>query len=308
MKSLLIALLVCSGLLVGCGIAKDAEDTLKEVKKTNDQMQTTNDKITQTNTAIEKTNRAVHLQTLSVAKEHLLSEENTQNPLVPTGLTPDAKIFAMEATTEELIQTFHTLLTDAMKGDNKVLEYIGLRPHARLVRFMAASAIAALTPKDKYNKLYEEQITNEGKYYDTMKAFILCRYSFTRQYLLEPVFDATLIATTKDKEGKSIPAPRTPNLELLRDAVEQLNTLKGIAALPFARDLSVTVPQVITIYIRDEKEPEKIVKTIYNDLGPVAIDTGDLEKQPKRLLDKFAGVKYSDRNAAEAESLLNQLR
>lgn len=301
MKTTIAALFVCTLILMGCGIAKDAEDTLKEVKKTNE--------------GIEKTNKAIHLQTLSVALDNLLKDTNTKNPLVPVGMIPNAKVFADEATTEELIEEYHMLLTDAMKGANETFEYIGTRAHDRLVRFFAASAIAAMTPKEKFEKLVEEQIKEEGQFYDTMRAFILTRYTFTKAYLYQPIFDITLVKWSKDGEVP-VNTPRTATIKLLKEAIETYENLKAIYDMPFAKNLVVTVPQALTFY-KEEVDPEtnKPVKVAFYKDYSVKIDRQDFEKLDAKkstlaqmALEKFDDVKIPKMQTTEAKELLRIFR
>lgn len=213
--------------LVGCGIAENAEKTLRQTEEMNKKMDQTNQKMDQTNAkmdvtnaGMEKTNKGVHIQTLKLALDALIDSKNTEVLTPPTDIIDAAEKFSEEASSLEIIQKFHLLYTGVLKGfeaeangDKKIFR--------RQVRLTAGSAIAAFTSPEKVNEIIQEQILGEGVYFDTAYAFLMCRYNFIRDYRLKPVLSAE----------------RTPTLKLLREAKEFYVLIKQIATAGYAEML-----------------------------------------------------------------------
>lgn len=270
-KSLILTLAIG---LSSCGIIRTAEDTLDQVKQTNEKIEDTNNKM-------DITNAAIHNQTLAVALNSLLAAENTEVLTPPTDLIPFAEKFTEEATSEELIETFHLLYTSVIKGfesepsgDKKLKR--------RQVRLTAASALAALAPAEKVNEIFQAQINEEGEYLDSTFVFALCRYNFTRDFLLKPLLD----------KG------RTPTLKLLKLAHEHFLTVKGIAGASYVDYLKVTIPEFVVTNQengRMEALEDAVNPTEHRSLGRVAVRKFDDKNNPKF-------------QTAEAQALINGFR
>ena len=94
----LFALIAITYLMTACGL----HETMEATKSVPDKMDETNARIDATNDNIEKTNHSVHKQTLLVALNDMLSDDNTEFTFpAPTGMMAGAKTFGEAATPEE---------------------------------------------------------------------------------------------------------------------------------------------------------------------------------------------------------------
>ncbi len=266
--------------LAACGPIRDMD----KMVHTTDEMR---DNTRELNEGMKKTNEAVHRQVLVISLQQLMAPENTESLSSPARMLPYANSFAEEATPEELIKEFHTLWTDVIYGGetSKVPptpEDVRLR--SRQVSLRAASAIAAMTPADKFAEIVRNQILLKGEFEETAYAFALTRYDFTREYLFKSVVENR----------------RDQNVQTLHAAVKYYRVMKKIASMGYADKMEFPIP-----VFKAQPEGDKLV--VVDDV--LKLNTDDLAAKGRSALRRFNRELSKDVLAQpETQRLLNELQ
>lgn len=223
-------------LAVGCGPIRDMQQM---TKTTGDMRVDTAEMRKQTaelNKGMQVTNNAVHLQVLTVALQQLTAKENTDQLAPPALMMPPAHVFTEEATPEEIIKTFHSFWADVIHGhttnvDEAVATPDDYRVKKRNVSLMAAKALAAFTPKAKFDEIVKVHITENGEFRESALALAACRYQFTEEWL----FDSTIKKNSR---------PELLTLKRLQSALVYFETMRQIATSPYVNELAFKIPKI----------------------------------------------------------------
>jgi len=220
----MFAFVICS-----CGLATNTADMLLEVKKSNGMQERLAEYIQQTKNLtaeIERLNSeiayGIHLQTLSLALAGMFAPENTEvlSP-VPFGMMPYAETYAHEATEEELIRTIDLLLKRVYFTPNSY-------PKVRQVSLMAMGLLSSFAEDDKVNAIFSDNIKRPGLYEEASGVLGVCRYHFTRDYLLIPIYENSDLQ----------------NVNTLRKGVYYFERMTELVRSPYAKHFVFALPSL----------------------------------------------------------------
>jgi len=219
--------------------------TNKGMNETNEHMKSmlaamgeTNGKMDITNGSMSKTNKAIHNQTLGVALDMMIKPDNTKyvtlDSTVPTSMMVPGKIFAEEATQEEiaLLVTMNVLEINTAQPDSKLMDAVkGDFPDAvknsddtdKWVKFMVSQIVAGLAPQATIEDMVKTQITNAGFLEAAAYQTLSMRHFFISNYIL----DNNLLAQKLDAPG------------MFEEALRYISELKYIEELPFKANIKV---------------------------------------------------------------------
>ena len=239
----LLSSLMIIGMLTGCGL-KDALDATKSMNQTTSGMAQTTSGMAATTNGMAKTTagmaistdkmvNSVHNQTLGVAIEGMMKEENTLYLFPPTGMLPFGQIFADEATALDLAK--FTLVTMEDINDTHA---DGVGPSAtgtwpsndvldrkKTVKLTILQVIAGLTPQATVDQMISDQVTGAGRYRTSVFDFLMLRAIFTDGIMLQ-----------ESLYGKSMSDPG-----MFEEGLKYIGDREMITKLSFAKNLSVKV-------------------------------------------------------------------
>jgi hypothetical protein len=270
-----VCLILAAMVAAGCGIQKATEDTRDLVGVSNQKQQGILDAI---QAMLQKTGQlvsAAHLQILDTAMKNMLSANSTTFLSPPMLMLIDATAYANEASVNELIMTEYVLFNTAL------LPSMGFsqdpaQPKLSAAAYSAFLALAALTPADKATTILNSLNDPKQGYPDTVIAYTVGRYCFTRDALFNPI--------TNPKVTKTI------DEGVLNRAVEPFQAMREIVLLANASQLnySISIPK----YIPNVTFTIDSVAAL-NLLGAKLLDTvkqkaPDLYNQTPNLLAQFS--------------------
>lgn len=213
-------------LLAGCGIQETTEKTLGAVEVSNETQKQLLEHTQELKRITElmqgmmaSVEHGIHLQTLSTSLEKLLSPEATAILNPPLRMMPFASTFAGEATEHELIQTVHTLFTEAQVAPPE-------HELTRRVSLVAMSALSAFASLEKTRGIFLSHIEEHGRFEETALAMGAARFAFIRDYLL----------------GSILENAKVLNVGLLREASTQFVSLRHLVDVPYAARLELSIP------------------------------------------------------------------
>lgn len=192
------------------------------------------DKMNATNARMDATNASIHKQTLLVALNDMLSDQNSQYLApVPTGMLPGGQTFAEEASAEEIVKLAYVYLQEIneIQPDDSQRQTDGHFPaalitrmdHQKMAKLSALEVIAGLAPQATIDTLIENEVNSGGRYEDTAYSVLMCRALFLRDIMLnESLFRLPL-----------------RNIGTIDEAVKQTGYLERLAELPFASKISL---------------------------------------------------------------------
>lgn len=253
MKSSIIFLITVfgfTGFITSCKAIK-AIDSANAIPSKLDQ---TYSQIERTNQGIEETNESVRLQKLILSKNDMLDDKNTQDlEPVALGMIAGAKKFGEAATTEELIEYTRVLLLkikdqrpdDSMKDENGKFpkSVVKAYDHKKLVDLHQILTIAGLCPKEKVDRIIDEQIYGGGLYQRTAYTFLMARVLFLGTYLQETTF-----------------AEPMDTVNIMRETITRLGSIDSILKMPFKENIKLNIdsflehdPIMVSLYDKDGK-------------------------------------------------------
>lgn len=219
-RSLGILLVLGSG--SGCGIP----EIPKQLKQTHEDM--------------GQMREAIHLQILDSAFKDLLE---AQSPIL---MFPSAKIFAQEATPDELIEMLEALIADG-KQDVDAHD------------INMAGALATMASEAKWEMIEVLQIKNQNSKINTAYEAGALRWLFTKDYLLASVVDQA-----------------TLNCAMLAEAAGYFQNMKWILETKNSENFSLSIPSLkIKIQVNPKENGEAASKSL----------RAFQEKLPKKDLD-----------------------
>ena len=273
------------------GMSDKMGETNKKIDETN---QTTlkmaqitgvmSDKMTETNNKMDKTNKAIHNQTLDVALTDLLKPENTKYvnsaPPSPTSMMVPGKIFAEEATADELVQFTYVMLLEinsAVPAESKKDAATGDYTQAvkdqtdddKNIKFYMLQVVAGMTPQATVEQMIKEQITASGRYEEAAYNFLALRHTFLTTFML----DSSLMGNPLVNPG------------MYEEALKYTGYVKFIEKLPFVKQVKVSTTGMfsdkrnvkIDLNKADvaKKYYAKLKKSLSQELKPQFRDTKD---------------------------------
>ena len=194
--------------------------------------------ITRSNVGMDKTNASIHKQTLGVALDMMLKPDNTKyvtlDSIVPTSMMVPGKIFAEEATQEEIallvtadILEINTAQPDSALLDPKTNDFPdGIKngdDTSKWVKFTSAQIIAGFAPQATIEDMVKVQITDAGPLENAAYETLYMRHFFIATYLL----DSNILAQKLDSPG------------MFEEALKYIGQLKYIEQLSFKANLKV---------------------------------------------------------------------
>lgn len=234
LKHLLI-LSAMVALLAGCE-AKDAITSVNEMPG----------KIDSTNKQITKTNDSVHKQTLEVAINGMEDSDNQALLFpVPTKLMPYGKVFAEEATPEEIFLYVKAKLKEISEvnptnGFDSSGNEIPLTPDQLTKLFISKNGtlealyiISAYIQDDKLSQMVQDQIVNRGPYQGLMLNILMMRVTFVRDVLLD---------------NDSLEKPMD-NARAMADITKNLMQLEYVLELPFVQEVALKVKDGVHSFV-----------------------------------------------------------
>ena len=242
MKRLLSTCMI-AGAMTGCGLT-DALDATKSMNQTtagmavntsqmNQKMDQTNQGMKETNAGIKKTNLAIHNQTLGVALDEMMKEENTLYLFPPTGMMPSGQIFADEATALDLAKFTLVTMEDINNthADGVGPSSTGTWPsndvldRKKQVKLTILQVIAGLAPQSTVDQMIDEQVTRAGRFRTSVFDFLMLRALF---------IDGIMIQESLYSKPMSDPG-------MFEEGLKYLGNREMITHLPFAKEVSVKV-------------------------------------------------------------------
>ena len=178
---------------------------------------------------------SIHKQTLGVALDEMLKPENTKyispDSTTPTAIMPAGKIFAEEATAEEIAELTETMMkdiasaqpTDAEKASTPKDVLEKQYDKDKWAKFTILQVIAGLAPQATIEKMVQEQITNGGVYEDSAYTVLCLRHMFVNDYLL----------------GEQLMSKPMTNPGKYEEALKDAGYLNYIEKLPFKASIQV---------------------------------------------------------------------
>ncbi len=244
MKQLSVILLLAAT-LVGC----DAIDAIHATKEMNGKMDEMNE-------STEKLAEGVHLQSLVIPINELLKSDSflKLSPF-PTTIVLYAKPFAEEARPKELVELTYLWLKeidevatepdldhegkplpDGINCLGSCLDRLNQMRREKIGKLMTLQAVAGFTPQNTVESLIRSEIYGDGRYYEAAMKFLMLRYVFIRDILL----DNSLLNQNLDKIGE------------IEEAVSYMKRLDYLARLPFADQIALVTRGVIKPYLNAE--------------------------------------------------------
>lgn len=196
-----------------------------------------------------ETNESVRLQKIGIAKENLEKPENAVilQP-IPFGLMAWAKVFAENATTEEIsAQTYLYLkeINSAVHGtannpngipEKYTAEEAAAINQREMHRYTISQSIAGLMPDAVTAQLIKDQIDVDGRYKNTALSILMMRFSFIRDVLLK----------------SSLLSDDTTDVGSVEKAVEYVSSMDTIARLPYVSSIKVSAQYLPPIGVYEE--------------------------------------------------------
>lgn len=276
---LFITVLVAGG-LAACGPIRN----LETMTQTTEDMKQETKKL---NAGMQKTVEATHRLGLVTALKELMSSENTEQLAVPVLMLPYAKAYTQEADPMEIIEIFHAYWIFVQYGhiNNKdVVDAKAVHLQKRLAAKVAAGAIAAYCPADKFDTIVKDQITNKGRYEGTALAFAANRYEFIRDYL----YEATITRTRTSEL----------NLATVQTAVNYYSQMKQIAQFPFVNRLNFKIE-----LLAEDPDDKKLSGV------EVAVTQADARRKGGDMITYLKdNLPAAEFNAPEMQKLIAQLK
>ncbi len=220
-----------------------AGDAMDATISMQDQMGTLTTTTQEMQKETQRLNQAIHLQKLDAALRTMFDAANTRDYFPPSaGLMAGAKVFAEEATAEELVEYFYVTLKEINKTkpqdfrrlpDNSFSpDYLREFNHQKHVKVTALLSIAAQVPQAVVQQMIDEQVhSGGGRYEDIAYAFLAARGAFLVDFYLT--------------EGVLSSSQPVNNVGKLRKAFEYLSNLEFLAQQPFADKMLLTTTGII---------------------------------------------------------------
>lgn len=222
----LFVLLTCIS-LTACEML-DAVDSVNQTPEKMDSM----------NAKMGNMEESIRLQKVAIAKENLENSENAEILIpVPVGLMGYAKLFAENATLEEITGQVYLYLKEVNDGlYPKAVDDTGAEKEftaqesahinqAKMHKLTAAQAISGLLPQSVVEQLVNEYILKENRYQKTALNILMMRYQFLRDVML----NGSVLSESIEDVGS------------LEKAYEYVTYMEWIALRPFIGRISVRV-------------------------------------------------------------------
>lgn len=232
MKKLILLAMMIS--VVGC----KAVDAIDSVNETPGKMDAMNSKMGSMQEEMKKTNESIRLQKVAIAKENLEDPKNAEVLLpVPVGLMGYAKLFAENATLEEITGQVYLYLKEVNDGIYmKAVDETGAEKEytaqdvadinqSKMHKFTAAQAISGLLPQSVVEQLVAEYIYQENRYQKTAYNILMMRYQFLRDVML----NGSVLSESIEDVGS------------LERAYDYVSNMDWIARRPFITKIGVKV-------------------------------------------------------------------
>ncbi len=222
-----IILVSACSLLMACGVA----DSIDSVNAMPDKMDSVNEKM-------GNMQESIRLQKVAIAKENLEKSENAEILMpVPVGLMGYAKLFAENATLEEITGQVYLYLKEVNDGVYpKSVDDAGMEKeftvqevaqinHDKMHKLTAAQAVSGMLPQSVVEKLVSEYILKENRYQKTAYSILMMRYQFLRDVML----NGSLLSETIEDVGS------------VEKANEYVSYMDWIAQRPFITKINVRI-------------------------------------------------------------------
>lgn len=213
-------------------------DAVDSVNDTPGKMDSMNSKMGDMQEEMAKTNESIRLQKVAIAKENLENPRNAEVLLpVPVGLMGYAKLFAENATLDEIAGQVYLYLKEVNDGIYlKPVDETGAEKEftaqeaaainqSKLHKFTAAQAISGFIPQATLEVLVAEAIYKEHRYQKTTYNILMMRYQFLRDVML----------------NGSVLSESIEDVGTLEKAYEYVSQMDWIARRPFVNNVNVKV-------------------------------------------------------------------
>ncbi|MCC6137273.1 MAG: hypothetical protein IT287_01470 [Bdellovibrionaceae bacterium] len=227
-----LIIFLCALSLTACGVT----DAIDSVNATPEKMDAMNTKMGDMQAEMSKTNESIRLQKVAIAKENLDDPKNATVLMpVPVGLMGYAKLFAENATLEEIAGQVYLYLKEVNDGIYpKLVDDTGAEieftmqevaniNQSKLHKYTAAQAICGLLPQSVVEELVAEYIYKENRYQKTAYNILMMRYQFLRDVML----NGSVLTESIEDVGS------------LEKAYEYVSYMDWIARRPFLNKINV---------------------------------------------------------------------
>lgn len=278
MKHLFVLAVACVS-LTSCKML----DAVDSVNKTPGKMDSMNEKM-------GKMEESIRLQKVAIAKENLENPENAKILIpVPTGIMGYAKLFAENATLDEITGQVYLYLKEVNDGVYpKAIDENGSEKeftvqeaadinHAKMHKLTAAQAISGMLPQTVVEQLVNEYVHKEDRYQKTVYNILMMRYQFFRDVML----NGSLLSESIEDVGS------------LERAYDFVSAMDWVAQRPFITKIHVRVYGFLPPY-GEFVEEMSVVSAKENLLSMYDVILSRAEYAEKVQVQNFTGNPAAD--------------